>query len=55
MRNFMLGVIVGIAVAVCGYKPYQVEDEYLRNIAAGLPAIQHNCGSIVTNGKTVAL
>jgi len=36
MKNFVLGVIVGIAVAVCGYKPYQIEMEYRRNIAAGL-------------------
>ena len=38
MRNFSLGVIVGIAIAVCGYKPYQIEMEYRHNIVAGLTA-----------------
>jgi hypothetical protein len=38
MRSFSLGVIVGIAIAVCGYKPYQIEMEYRHNIAAGLSA-----------------
>jgi hypothetical protein len=38
MRNFALGVIAGIIIAVCGYKPYQIESEYRHNIAAGLGA-----------------
>jgi len=36
MMNFLFGVIVGIAIAVCGYKPYQIEMEYRHNIVAGL-------------------
>ena len=36
MKNFVLGVSVGIAIAVCGYKPYQIETEYRHNIAAGV-------------------
>ena len=36
MKNFVLGMIAGIAIAVCGYKPYQIEMEYRHNIAAGL-------------------
>ena len=35
MKNFMLGVIVGILIALCGYKPYQIEMEYRHNIATG--------------------
>jgi hypothetical protein len=38
MKNFALGVIVGIAAAICGYKPYQIEMEYRDNIANGLNA-----------------
>jgi len=55
MRNFILGMMVGIGMAVCGYKPYQVEAEYLNNISAGLPAIQHTCEGIVTTGKAIIL
>ena len=36
MGNFALGMIAGIAIAVCGYKPYQIEAEYRQNVAAGL-------------------
>jgi hypothetical protein len=36
MGNFTLGIIAGIAIAVCGYKPYQIEAEYRQNVAAGL-------------------
>ena len=36
MKNFALGLIIGMAFAVGGYKPYQIEMEYRRNIAAGL-------------------
>jgi len=36
MKNFVLGVIAGIAIAVCGYKPYRIEMEYRHNIAAPL-------------------
>ena len=43
MKNFVLGVIVGIAIAVCGYKPYQTEMEYRHNIAAGLGAPTGHC------------
>jgi hypothetical protein len=44
MRNFALGVIVGIAVAICCYRPYQIEAEYLRNISAGPPTTTgHSC------------
>lgn len=43
MKTFVLGVIVGIAVAVCGYRPYQIEVEYRRNIAAGLEAPAVHC------------
>jgi len=39
----VLGVIVGIAIAVCGYKPYQIEMEYRQNIAAGLDASMLHC------------
>ena len=46
MRNFILGTILGIAIAVCGYKPYQIEAEYLRNIRLGIPTIQHTCGGM---------
>ena len=38
MKNFILGVIVGTAIAVSAYKPYQIEMEYRHNIAAGLEA-----------------
>ena len=36
IKNFALGLIIGMAFAVGGYKPYQIEMEYRRNIAAGL-------------------
>jgi hypothetical protein len=36
MKTFVLGMVVGIVVAVCGYQPYQIETEYRHNIAAGL-------------------
>jgi len=56
MRNFILGTLVGIAIAVCGYKPYQIEAEYLRNIAVGLPTVQHTCsGSTVIRTDTESL
>ena len=29
MKNFVLGVIVGVVIALCGYKPYQIEMELL--------------------------
>ena len=40
MKSFVLGLIVGIAVAVCGYEPYQIEMEYRDNIANGLSSIR---------------
>ena len=40
MKTFVLGLIVGIALAVCGYKPYQIEMEYRNNVANGLPDIR---------------
>lgn len=43
MKNFVVGVIVGIGIAVCGYKPYQIEMEYRQNIAAGLEAPTVHC------------
>ena len=36
MKNFILGVIVGVAIAACGYKPYQIEMEYRHNVSAPL-------------------
>jgi hypothetical protein len=39
MKNFVLGVIVGIVIALCGYKSYQIEMEYRRNIATGPNAL----------------
>jgi hypothetical protein len=41
MKSFTLGVLVGIAVAMSGYKPYQIEMEYRDNIATGLDAQTH--------------
>ena len=46
MMKFVLGVVVGIAIAVCGYKPYQIEMEYRHNISAPLdnqvdPVVPH--------------
>ena len=35
----MLGVIVGIVIALCGYKLYQIEMEYRHNIATGPKAL----------------
>ena len=47
MRNFILGIIVGIAIAICCYRPYQIEAEYLRNISGGLPTTTgHTCRAI---------
>jgi hypothetical protein len=43
MKNFISGLIVGAAIAVCGYKPYQIEMEYRQNIAAGLEAPTVHC------------
>ena len=45
MRNFVAGLIAGVAIAVCGYQPYQIESEYRHNIAAGLdtPAAFPHC------------
>jgi len=40
MKGFVLGLIVGIALAVCGYKPYRIEMEYRNNIANGLGSIR---------------
>jgi hypothetical protein len=40
MKAFILGLIVGIALAVCGYKPYQIEMEYRNNVANGLAPIR---------------
>jgi hypothetical protein len=39
MKNFVLGVIVGIVIALCGYKPYQIEMEYRHNIATSPKAL----------------
>jgi hypothetical protein len=49
MKNFALGVIVGIVIAVCGYKPYQIEMEYRRNVAAGLESPTIHCFAGVRN------
>ena len=43
----MVGVIVGIAIAVCGYKPYQIEMEYRRNSAATLESRTVHCFALV--------
>jgi hypothetical protein len=44
MKNFVLGVIVGIVIALCGYKPYQIEMEYRHHMATGPNALGHvNC------------
>ena len=45
MRNFILGLILGGAIAVCGYKPYQIEMEYRQNVTAGLKALTPHCVS----------
>lgn len=37
MLKFTLGVIVGLALAIVSYRPYQIESEYLHNIKTGLP------------------
>jgi hypothetical protein len=37
-EELLVRVIVGIAIAVCGYKPYQIEMEYRQNIVACLNA-----------------
>jgi len=42
MKNFVLGVIAGVLISICGYKPYQIEMEYRHNIAAGLGFQQPN-------------
>jgi hypothetical protein len=49
MKNFVFGVVLGIVIAVCGYKPYQIEMEFRRNIAAGLgtPAPARFCVTTV--------
>jgi hypothetical protein len=36
MKNFSLGVIAGMTIAVFCYKPYQIEAEYQQNVIAGL-------------------
>jgi hypothetical protein len=41
MKNLALGVIVGIAIALCGYKPYQIEMEYRDNISTGVVSRTH--------------
>jgi len=43
MKNFILGLIAGVAIAVCGYKPYQIQMEYRQNIAAGLKVPTVHC------------
>jgi hypothetical protein len=43
MKNFILGLMVGVAFAVCGYRPYQIEMEYRQNISAGLEALTVHC------------
>jgi hypothetical protein len=45
MRNFVLGVIAGMAIAVCGYGPYQIEAEYRHNVVTGLgePSFPRHC------------
>jgi hypothetical protein len=50
MKNFSIGLIVGIAFAIGGYKPYQIEMEYRDNIAAGLgtPGLPTVCITGVT-------
>ena len=42
MKNFVLGVIVGVVIALCGYKPDQIEMEYRQNVATGL----ENAGTV---------
>ena len=49
MKGFVLGLILGVGVAVCGYKPYQIEMEYRHNIATGLttlPQVSHCYGEV---------
>jgi hypothetical protein len=49
MKNFILGLMVGVAFAVCGYRPYQIEMEYRQNIRrAGSPhgALLHRYDSL---------
>ena len=48
MRNFALGLIVGVAIAILGYGPYEIETEYLRNISRGLDSRASTC--VVTSG-----
>jgi hypothetical protein len=43
MKNFIFGLIVGVAFAVCGYKPFQIEMEYRQNIAAGPDVLKVHC------------
>ena len=40
MKGFVVGLVVGIVLAVCGYKPYQIEMEYRSNVANGLTALR---------------
>jgi hypothetical protein len=42
MRNFGLGLVLGVILAVCGYKPYAIETEYRRNIERGI-SLPKNC------------
>jgi hypothetical protein len=46
--GLVLGVIVGIVIALCGYKPYQIEMEYRHNIATGPNARMHKGLSIAS-------
>ena len=34
---------MGGVIAVCGYKPYQIEMEYRRSMATGLKALTPHC------------
>ena len=51
----MLGAVIGIAIAICGYKPYEIEAEYVRNVEAGLPTTTgHTCTAVsVINTETL--
>lgn len=50
MKNFVLGAIAGVGIAVGCYKPYQIEMEYRNNIAAGLGVHSpYHCFSVVNN------
>jgi hypothetical protein len=36
MRNFGLGLALGVILAACAYKPYEIEAKYQRNVEHGI-------------------